>query len=192
MRRIRYSVAASVDGFIAGPKGQFDWIIMDPEIDFDAIYSQFDTVLMGRKSFETSGGRAWGGMKTIVISRTLRQKDHPDVTVVRDNVRETLTALCKQPGKDIWLFGGGVLFRSLLELGLVDTVEVALIPVLLGEGIPLLPGPFRQARLKLVNHKVYKSGIVGLEYRVESGAAAGGRKRKTSRAAGKVRKKRRR
>src|SRR4051812_7836181 len=94
MRRIRYSVAASLDGFIAGPKGEFDWIIMDPQIDFQAMYKEFDTVLMGRRSFETSGGAAWGfGMKTFVISRTLRQKDHPDVTIVRSKVEQTLSAL---------------------------------------------------------------------------------------------------
>jgi len=185
MRRIRYAVAASLDGFIAGPKGEADWIIMDPEFDFEAMYKEFDTVLMGRRSFETAGGSAWGyGMKTFVISRTLRQQDHPDVTIVGDNVKQILTALQKQPGKDIWLFGGGLLFRSLLEMGLVDTVEVGLIPVLLGDGIPLLPPPFRQARLKLTSHKVYKSGIVGLEYSVQPAASAD-TNRKTKRAAGK-------
>jgi dihydrofolate reductase len=192
MRRIRYCVAASLDGFIAGPKGEADWIIMDPEIDFEAMFKEFDTVLMGRRSFETAGGSAWGyGMKTFVISRTLRGEDHPDVTIVAGNVKQTLTALRKQPGKDIWLFGGGLLFRSLLEMGLVDTVEVGLIPVLLGDGIPLLPPPLRQARLKLTSHKIYKSGIVGLEYDVQRAAAADAN-RKTKRAVGKKKKPRRR
>jgi len=185
MRRIRYQVAASLDGFIAGPKGEFDWIIMDPEIDFEAIYKQFDTVLMGRRSFEAAGGGAWGhGMKTVVISRTLRPQDHPGVTIVGDNLKQTLTALRNQPGKDIWLFGGGALFRSLLEMGLVDTVEVALMPILLGDGIPLLPEPFRQARLKLTSHKIYKSGIVGLVYDVQQSTPADAN-RKTKLAAGK-------
>ncbi len=173
MRRIRYSVAASLDGFIAGPKGQFDWIIMDPQIDFEAMYRQFDTVLMGRRSFETAGGRAWGyGMKTIVVSRTIRQQDHPDVTVVRDKVKKVLTALRKQAGKDIWLFGGGLLFRSLLDMGLVDTVDIGLIPVLLGDGISLLPPPFRPVRLKLTSQRVFESGIIGLEYNIQRTARA--------------------
>jgi dihydrofolate reductase len=168
MRRIRYSVAASLDGFIAGPNGEFDWIIMDPAIDFDAIYEQFDVVLMGRRSYEVTGGGGFAaGMKTVVVSRTLRQQDNPGVTVVGDNVRATVTKLRKQPGKDIWLFGGGVLFRSLLEMGLVDTVEIAVMPVMLGTGIPLLPSP-GQVQLKLTGHKIYKSGIVGLEYEIQS------------------------
>jgi dihydrofolate reductase len=114
---------------------------MDPEMDFQAMYEEFDTVLMGRRSFEAAGGSAWGhGMKTFVISRTLRQKDHPEVTVVGHNVEQTLSALRKQPGTDIWLFGGGVLFRSLLGMGLVDRVKVAVIPVLLGEAFHFCRG----------------------------------------------------
>src|SRR5262245_25249232 len=108
MRRIRYSVAVSLDGFFARPNGEYDWITMDPQIDFMAYYSQFDVVLMGRRSFEVAGGKAWGyGMQTVVVSRTLRPADHPDVTIVRDDLQETLTALRNHPGKDIWLFGGG-------------------------------------------------------------------------------------
>ena len=80
------------------------------------------------------------------------------------NLEQSVKALREQPGKDIWLFGGGQLFRSLLDLGLVDAVEVAVIPVVLGDGIPLLPSPFTPAKLKLKNHKVYKCGIVGLDY----------------------------
>jgi dihydrofolate reductase len=168
MRRIRYSVASSLDGYIAGPSGEADWIIMDPEFDFEAMYKEFDTVLMGRGSFETVGG-AWGyGMKTVVISRTLREQNHPGVTIVGDNVKQALTSLRTQPGKDIWLFGGGQLFRSLVELRLVDTVEVAVMPVLLGGGIPLLPPGGQRIKLKLTSHKIYKTGIVGLEYTVES------------------------
>jgi dihydrofolate reductase len=183
MRRIRYQVAMSLDGYVAGPNGEADWIIMDPDIDFRAIYARFDAALIGRRTFEgmARGKKKAGampGMKTFVFSRTLRQRDYPKVTIVAENAEETLAALRAEPGKDIWLFGGGLLFRSLLGAGLVDTVEVAVIPVLLGEGIPLLPPPAKQAKLKLTGHKVYKTGIVLLEYALKETpaepAAAGG------------------
>lgn len=182
MRRIRYQVAASLDGYIAGPNGEYDWIIMDSEIDFGALFSQFDTLLMGRRTYEgMQGSGADQGMKVVVFSQTLRQEDHAGVTIVADRVEETVQELRGQPGKDIWLFGGGVLFRSLLQLGLVDSVEVAVIPVLLGGGIPLLPAPTAQKALSLTGNRIYeKSGIVLLEYAVKPAAAKrkGGRQKK--------------
>src|SRR5262249_5690635 len=75
MRRLRYHVAMSLDGFIAGPKGEYDWILMDPTVDFMAFYSQFDTAVMGRRTFElalTGPGAIMPGLQTIVCSRTLR------------------------------------------------------------------------------------------------------------------------
>ena len=168
-RRVRYGVAMSLDGYIAGPNGESDWITVDPEIDFNEIFSQFDTLLIGRKTFEAmqkmgGGGGSMPGVKSFVISRTLKQTDYPDVTIAQDP-RALVTSLKAEPGKDIWLFGGGELFRSLLGAGLVDGVDAAIIPVLLGGGIPLLPSPAERTRLRLANRRVYeKSGIVQLHY----------------------------
>jgi dihydrofolate reductase len=170
VRRIRYAVAASLDGYIAGTKGEADWIIMDPDIDFRALFDQFDTCLVGRRTFEMMAREGRGetpGMKTLVFSRTLRQSDYPEVTIVAEDSEATLAALRRESGKDIWLFGGGSLFRSLLDAGFVDTVELAIIPVLLGGGIPLLAPPARQKKLHLTGHKVYQTGIVSLEYTVQ-------------------------
>jgi dihydrofolate reductase len=171
MRRVRYGVAMSLDGYIAGPNGEADWILMDPEIDFGAIFSQYDTLLMGRGTFRTSeaggGGGAFGGITSVVVSRTLRAENHPGLTIISDDVPRRVQEMKAQPGKDIWLFGGGQLFRSLLDEGLVDTVEVAIVPVLLGGGIPLLPSPAGRVALTLTSHRVYtKTGTVSLTYDV--------------------------
>jgi dihydrofolate reductase len=175
MRRIRYQVACSLDSYIAGPNGEIDWIVMDPDIDFNAIFAQFDTLLMGRRTFAelpAGSGGMFSGMNVVVVSRTLRQEDHPNVVVIADDIAPRVNELRAQPGKDIWLFGGGELFRSLLELGCVDTVEPAVIPVLLGAGRPLLPGPEIRRTLTLTQHRIYpKSGIVLLEYAVQAQAA---------------------
>ena len=173
VRRIRYRVAMSLDGYIAGPQGEFDWILGDPEMDFGALFQQFDTLLVGRRTFEfmvEHGQATVPGMKIIVFSHLLQPRDFPKVTIVAGKEKETVAALGKKPGKDIWLFGGGLLFRSFLEMGLVDTVEVAVIPVLLGGGIPLLAAPAKKAKLQWTGHKVYGSGIVLLEYSKEQAA----------------------
>jgi dihydrofolate reductase len=171
MRRLRYQVATSLDGFIAGPNGEFDWIVMDPDIDFAALVAQFDTAVMGRKTFlatlQGGGSGAMPGLDVVVFSRSLRPADYPAVSVISGDPAEHVRSLKATPGKDIWLYGGGDLFRTLLAAGLVDTVEPAVVPVLLGDGIPLLPPPAPRTKLSLSNHRLYpKSGIVLLEYTV--------------------------
>ena len=81
MRRIRYGVAASLDGYIAGPNGEADWITLDPEVDFAEIWAQFDTLLMGRRTYEAAvkrlGEAAFSGITSVVFSRTLKEGQHP-------------------------------------------------------------------------------------------------------------------
>jgi dihydrofolate reductase len=183
MRLVRFGGAMSLDGYIAGPHGEHDWIVMDPEIDFNGLMQQFDTFLIGRRTFDAMGrmgnsAKSPSGIQNIVLSRTLKQDDYPDVRIEPDAVR-LVTELREKPGKDIAIFGGGDLFRSLLQAGLVDRIEMSLIPVLLGGGIPLLPSPSGRAKLSLRNQRVYQTtGTIGLEYDVIRAPAAGSRRRK--------------
>lgn len=175
MPRLRYHVAMSLDGFIAGPNGEYDWITPDPAIDFAALFAEFDTFVMGRKTYEVfckdvpSDFKT--GKKVVVASRTLKPEEHPGATILCEGVKEAVAQLKQKPGKDIWLFGGGVLFRALLDAGLVDLIEVAVIPIMLGDGIPVLPAGKHSPPLKLVKPKIYPSGIVMLSYEI-AGAAS--------------------
>jgi dihydrofolate reductase len=158
----------SLDGYIAGPNGESDWIVMDPGIDFSGT-AEFDAFLFGRKTFEAlrrmgSSMKPARGTQNIVFSRKLQQADFPH-GIVSDDAERFVAELRHKPGKDIALFGGGGLFRSLLGAGLIDRVEVGVIPVLLGIGIPLLSPPASRAILKLRKHRVYeKTGTVSIEY----------------------------
>src|SRR6476661_5540153 len=99
MRRIRYCVAASLDGFIAGPNGEADWVVMDPEIDFNAMFGQFDTLLIGRKTYEAMGKYGGGGMpgvQSIVLSRTMKPAEHPKLTIFGGDAEKRLAALKEQ------------------------------------------------------------------------------------------------
>ncbi len=172
MKQLRYNVATSLDGFIAGPKGEYDWIVMDPDFDWKGLYGQFDTLLLGRATYNTMRERGMSpkgmGMKAMVVSKTLKPEEHPDVTMVGCNVAEAVAELKSGAGKDIWLCGGAVLFRWLLDAGLVDGIDVSVVPVLLGSGVPLVPEG-RRCLLKLIESKARPSGIVMLKYDVANG-----------------------
>jgi len=179
MRKLVYSLTNSLDNFIARTDGGYDWILMDDEImnEFPQYFASFDTVLMGRKYYdlafppnpetgkETSG---FMGMKTCVFSRTIKESPHPGVKVISDNVGEFVRNLKNESGKDIWLGGGGILAASLLKERLVDEIDLAIQPLLLGSGIPLFPDLGLQIELQLLECKTYKNGIVRLRYRVKN------------------------
>jgi dihydrofolate reductase len=172
MRPVRYNVAASLDGFIASTDGGFDWIPEDPAVDFAAIFARVDTVLLGRRSFELvlrMGDMPWpAGARLYVFSRTLRPEDHPEVTVVADDAAGVVAGLRDERGDgEIWLFGGGELFGSLLAAEQVDRLEITVVPVLLGDGVPLVAPTIPRTPLTLIDTHRYPSGMVTLSYSVQ-------------------------
>jgi dihydrofolate reductase len=166
---IRHVVTMSLDGYIAGPQGEVDWIVSEPAIDFGALFAQFDTFLIGRRTFELMSKPGSPplppGSKTFVFSRTL-ENTYPGVSVLAEVSPSVISRIKAEAKKDIWLFGGGELFRSLLNEGLIDAVEVTVMPVLLGDGVQLLPQPAGRVRLQLTGQHVYPSGIVTLQYAI--------------------------
>lgn len=171
MRRVRYRVAASLDGFIAGPNGEIDWIVADPTVDFAALYAAVDTVLLGRRTYELTqqpGAPPWPvGWRIYVFSRTLDPAETRGVTVINRDSADIVASLRSEPGQDIWLFGGGNLFASLLAADLVDQIEVSIMPVLLAGGIPLVSIGAARSALTLTGSNTSSSGVVSLKYEIQ-------------------------
>jgi dihydrofolate reductase len=175
VRRLRYSVAASLDGYIADVNGGFDWIPHDSTVDFAALFDRVDTVMMGRRTFDVmqsqSGPPFKAGTRVYVVSRELLAESAPGVTIVREDPVSVASSLRHESGSgEIWLFGGGRLFATLLAGRQVDAVEVTVVPVLLGAGIPLLHSGADRTALSLTDSQVYASGMVRLHYSVPSAA----------------------
>lgn len=174
MRELRYSVAASLDGYIAGPKGEYDWILVDPDIDFAGMFAGYGGLVMGRRSYDvfvSTGGGVGPALPVYVYSRTLPEGERDGVTFARDAVAH-VRALKAAEGKPLWLWGGGDLFRDLAAAGLVDGIEVAVIPVLIGGGVPLMGTPGPRLPLRLRSHRVYeKTGTLMLQYEVARDAS---------------------
>jgi dihydrofolate reductase len=178
MRQVKYAVANSLDNFIARADGGADWIVMDDEMmqEFPKLFASFDTMLMGRKTYDLAltqssetgqGDSGFMGMKTYVFSRTLAEKPDADVRIVSENAGDCVRNLKNESGKDIWLMGGGDLAASLFKENLIDEISLTIHPVLLGSGVPLLPGIDRQVDLQRLDCKTYKNGLVSLTYRVK-------------------------
>jgi dihydrofolate reductase len=171
MRKLRYSVASSLDGFIAGPLGEYDWIIPDPSFDFLAMFREFDTLLVGRRTYEVMQTRGQSpesmGMQAIVVSTTLDATTNPGVTFIREKVADAVAALKARAGKDIWLCGGATLFRSLVDANLVDAVELMVMPILLGSGVNVIPAGGR-CHLRLAKTEPFPNGMLWVRYSVVS------------------------
>lgn len=190
MRELIYYVATSLDGFIAGPGGESDGFPMDPGFlaDLVATFPEtlpapfhqasgtraenkcFDTVLMGRKTYEVGQEQGltnpYPTLRQFVFSRTMRQKPDANVELVTSGAVETVRALKQEPGEAIWLCGGSILASTLLSARLIDRLIVKLNPVLFGAGIPLFAEMPEPRSLELTDSKIHDSGHAVLHYRV--------------------------
>jgi dihydrofolate reductase len=172
VRPIRYNVAASLDGYILDADGRFDWIPMDPAVDFAALFAKVDTAIMGRGSWEElqRAGGEWPfapGTRVFVCSSSLPDDGAPGATIERGAAATLAARLRAEAGDgEIWLFGGAKLFASLLAAGQVDRVEITVVPVLLGSGTPLVASGIARTPLTLRDITRYPSGMVALHYDV--------------------------
>ena len=169
MRNIVLGLGISIDGYIARRDGSVDFLFMPRDYSMAPFMASVDTVMMGRKTLDAAlkMGDSFGGSagKTYVFSRTLPPGDRDGVVFVDRPPKELAVELRAQRGKNIWLMGGGELAREFLKEDLVDEMELGIVPVLLGEGIPLFPGGFPQRDFALVENKSYSKGLATLKYR---------------------------
>ena len=172
MRALKYYVACTVDGFIAHADGSFDGFLSDGEhvADFLESYKSFDTVLMGRKTYDVGlrEGKTnpYPMLRSYVFSRAMKASPDPNVTLISKNAVEVVRGLRSEAGKDIWLCGGADLASTLCRASLIDELVLKVNPVLFGSGIPLFASAIAQSALQLVDSKVYGNGVVLLRYRL--------------------------
>jgi dihydrofolate reductase len=172
MRNVIYGGATSLDGFLARPDGAVDWLMWSDEAAsiMRDHWKRFDTMLMGRKTYEVALAQGHGGaspgIATYIFSRTLTELP-AGLELVRDHAVDVVRRLKEQPGKDICLMGGGELAHSLFVADLIDEVGFNIHPVLLGEGIPALLPMKRQINLELIESRPFKNGCVYAVYRVK-------------------------
>ena len=175
MRKVTFSVANSLDNYIAREDGAVDWLLSGEEAasELTEFWKTIDAVVIGRKSYEPvlkSGTPfpTYPGVKNYVLSRTLKESPDENVEIIREDAAEFVRKLKMGEGKGIFVMGGGLLAKPLLEANLIDEVEVNIHPVLLGSGIPLFHEMSHQIELELIECKSFKNGCVSISYRVKS------------------------
>jgi len=170
MRKVILQLAVSLDSYIEGPNGEYDWCFMDQDYGMSEFFKQIDSVFMGRKSYELA--LSMGDVEMphpklteYVFSTTLNEV-RPGSILIKDDVEAKVRQIKNEPGKDIWLFGGASLTASLMNLGLVDEISMAVHPIILGSGKPLFSNIRNRIGLTLINYKTYSTGLVMLTYTI--------------------------
>ena len=169
MRKVVLSASTSLDGYIARPDGAFDFLHQPKDFSMTPFFASIDTHVLGRKTYDVA--RKMGGShfppssKVYVFSRTLPPGESSGYIFTQESPTSFIAQIRKHPGKDIWLMGGGELVRDFLQADLVDEIHLGIMPVLLGEGIPLFPPCFPQREFSLIENKSYDKGVIRLVYK---------------------------
>jgi len=169
MRKIILGLGISLDGYIARPDGAVDFLFMPKDYSMGPFFKTIDTAFMGRKTYEVAmrmGGGSVGtpGVTSYVFSGTLPAGERNGVIFVDDAPKKVAAMVRKRKGKNIWLMGGGELGRDFLKEDLVDELYIGVVPVLIGEGIPLFPSGFPQREFRLLENKTFSRGMIALKY----------------------------
>ncbi len=172
MRRVILGLAVSLDGYIEGPNGEYDWCFTDQDYGMSDFFTRIDAIFMGRKSYELAnsmeggGDSPWKGITTFVFTHTLKSVTTPDTQLVSGDLVAETKRIKNLPGKDIWLFGGAQLTTLFIREKLVDELWLSVHPILLGSGKPLFQHLDGRVKLELQESKAYETGLVSLRYRL--------------------------
>ena len=167
-RKAVLGLGISLDGYIARLDGSVDFLFMPKDYSMAPFFKTVDTLILGRKTYDvakTMGGGGFDGKTAnYVMSRTLPPGERENLIFTRESPARLVARLRKNPGKDIWMMGGGELARDFLRADLIDKIYLGIVPVLLGEGIPLFPSGFPQRNFALLENKTYSQGLIALKY----------------------------
>lgn len=166
MRKIILNIALSLDGYIAGPKGEFDWLFTDQDYGLKEFFARVDATLIGRKTYDLMMklGGAHPGMRNYVFSRKRTRAKEKNTVFISEDPAAFVKKLKSEKGKDIWLVGGGELAHSFFEADLVDEMILSIHPILLGRGILLFHEADRRCDFSLLRCDSFSSGLVQLHY----------------------------
>jgi dihydrofolate reductase len=181
MRKIILDLAVSLDNYIEGPNGEYDWCFVDQDYGFTSLLNRIDSVFYGRKSFELFGSynpatgatemeklflKMMDEKKKYVFSNTLKSVEN--AVLINGNIEEKVKRIKEEPGKDIQLFGGAGLITALENLNLIDEYHIAVHPIILGAGKPLFKDIKERKKLTLLDTKIYPNGLVILIYKSQN------------------------
>jgi dihydrofolate reductase len=170
MRKVILGLAVSLDGFIEGPNGEYDWCLTDQDYGMKDFLKRIDATFVGRKTYEMSlamegSDAGFPKLREYVFSNTL-ESVKKDAILIKGDIKKEVEKIKNEKGKDIWLFGGASLTSSLINLGFVDELWLAIHPILLGGGKPLFSNIRERIKLKLLDTKSYDTGLVSVVYQI--------------------------